>query len=147
MRRRLGALLVVGAAPWLIVPYPGSFDLVFAWGLVGTRNVHFVSLYDYLFVYTLGPTGLPNHLLAWPLGTLFYLGALANASLSIVGREDRRITAVLLVLAAAMSLRMWWGLSTVGSTTVPLGAALLLVTAWWFHADEFEGMIPGSRGD
>lgn len=140
--RRLGALLAVGIAPWLVTLRPGAFDLVFAWGLFGARTGAFVSLPDYLFVHTLGPASLPTHLLAWPLGTLLYLLALASVSLSLVGREDRRVTAVLLVLAAATSLRMWWGLPS-GSPTVPLGAALLLVAVWWFHADELRGIAPG----
>lgn len=147
MRRRLGALVAVGTVPWLIVPQSGSFDLVFAWGLTSTRTGHFVSLYDYLFVHTLGPANLPDHLLAWPLATLFYLGALANASLSALDREDRRITALLLVLAGAASLRLWWGLPAAGPLPVPLGAALLFAIAWWFHTDDIVGAAPGSGDD
>lgn len=145
MSRRLGALLAVGAVPWLVVLRPGAIDLVFAWGLFDARTGRFVSLYDYLFIHTLGPAALPGHLLAWPLGALFYLTALASASLSAVGREDRRITAGLLVLAAAMNVRLWWGLPT-GSSTLPLGAASLLVVVWWFHAGDLRGTLPGADG-
>lgn len=144
MSRRLGTLLAVGLVPWLVVLDPGAIDLVFAWGLFDARTVTFVSLLEYLFVHTLGPASLPGHLLAWPLGALFYLGALANASLSVIGREDRRITALLLVLAAAMCLRLWWGLPSGGSPTVPLGAALLFAFVWWFHAEDLRGIAPGA---
>lgn len=144
MNRRFGALLAVGAVPWLVVLRPGAIDLVFAWGLFDARTGRFVSLYDYLFVHTLGPAGLPDHLLAWPLGALFYLGALASASLSVVGREDRRVTAGLLVLAAAMCLRLWWGLPAGDSSTVPLGVASTLAFVWWFHAGDFREIVPGA---
>lgn len=143
MSRRLGALLAVGAVPWLVVPYPGAFDLVFAWGLFAGRTGAFVSVLDYLFVHTPGPASLPGHLLAWPLATLLYLLALASAALSVVGREDRRVTAVLLVLAGVMGLRLWWGLPS-GSPTVPLGAALLFAFVWWFHAGDLRGIAPGT---
>lgn len=145
MRHRLGALLAVGVIPWLVVPYPGAFDLVFAWGLFAGRTGAFVSVLDYLFVHTSGPASLPGHLLAWPLAVLFYLCALVSASLSAVSREDRRITAGLLVLAAAMNVRLWWGLPT-GGSTLPLGAASLLVIVWWFHAADLCGALPDDDG-
>lgn len=143
MSRRLGTLLAVGVVPWLVVLDPGAIDLVFAWGLFDARTVTFVSLLDYLLVHTPGPAGLPGHLLAWPLGALFYLLALASAALSVVGREDRRITALLLALAAAMCLRLWWGLPS-GSPTVPLGAALLFAFVRWFHAEDLRRIAPGA---
>jgi uncharacterized protein (TIGR04206 family) len=147
MRRRLGALLAVGVVPWLVTLRPGTFDLVFAWGLFSARTGAFVGLHDYLFVHTFGPASLPTHLLTWPLGTLLYLFALASASLSFVDREDRRVTALLLVLAAATSLRMWWGLPSGGPSTVPLGAALLLSIVWWFHAGDLRGLAPATSAE
>ena len=148
MSRHLGALLAIGLLPWLVVVYPGGTDFVFAWGLLDTRPLRFLTLYDYLFVHTLGPAALPGHLLAWPLSTLFYLVALANAALSAVDREDRRVTVGLLVLVLAMNLRLWWGLSRARghALIVPVGAVLVLVFVWWVHAADLRRMASGNVG-
>jgi uncharacterized protein (TIGR04206 family) len=142
MSRRLAVLCSLAVLPWIVVVYPGEADFVFGWGLLNTNPFHVVHLYDYLFVHTLGPRALPDHLLAWPVSFSLYLAALASGFLSFVDREDRRLTAGLLLVAALASLRMWWGLSTIGLTVLPLGAIAMVVTVWWFHAADLRRMLP-----
>lgn len=141
MDRRLACLLAIPFTPWLVLVYPDGFDLVFAWGLLNVDPPGVVWLHEYLFVHTQGFASLPDHLLAWPLSALFYVGAVANAALSIADREDRRVTAGLLLLAAATNLRMWAGLSIGSASAVPLGAVLLVLAAWWFHADALRSAV------
>jgi len=125
--RRLLALVAVPIAPWTVL---GAGDFVFAWGLATVDPLHVTTLPDYLFVYT---AGLPARLLAWPIAVLLYLLAVASAVLGTTGREDRRVTGGLLVLAGASHLRFSLGLSRPGLLAVPTGTVLLWTAAWWFH--------------
>jgi uncharacterized protein (TIGR04206 family) len=127
--RRLLVLLAIAALPWSIL---ASGDLVFAWGLVSTTPVHVTTLPDYLFVYT---RGLPQRLLAWPVATLLYLLALANAALGTLAPddEDRRVTGGLLVIAGLSHFWFSVGLWRPGFPVVPVGTVLLWTAAWWFH--------------
>ncbi len=142
MSRRLAVLCSLSLLPWVVIVYPGEVDLVFGWGLLNSSPVHLVHLYDYLFVHTLGPAALPPHLLAWPLSVSFYLAALCSGGLSLVDREDRRLTACLVLVAALSNLRMWWGLSTTGLTAVPLGAIGMVAYTWWFHTADLRRVLP-----
>jgi uncharacterized protein (TIGR04206 family) len=131
-RRRLGALLLVGLLPWSVVLTPGALTVVFAFGLVTPDPLHVTDLYSYLFVHT---RGLPQFLLAWPVGVLLYLGALASAvSGAVVDREDHRLTAGLLVLAGLTQVTLAIGMGRrLGTAAVPVGALGLWAVAWWFE--------------
>ena len=146
MDRRLAGLIAIPFAPWLVLFYPGEVDLVFAWGLLSVDPLRVVWLHEYLFVQTPGLASLPDHLVAWPLSALFYVGAVVNAALSTLDVEDRRVTAGLLLIAAATNLRMWAGLSIGSASAVPLGAILLVIAAWWFHADDLRSMVVSADG-
>ena len=120
----LGALLVL---PWSVVVPSGDASLVFAWGLVHLDPFAVTNLYDYLFVYT---RGLPPRLIAWPASVFLYAGALASSfGGRLLGREDRRVTAALLVLAGVEHLRFALGSHT-GVVVVPIATALLWTGAW-----------------
>jgi len=134
--RRLIAVILLGLAPWVVVLFPGQFDLVFAWGWINSENWNVVTMWDYLFEYTRGFGALPRHLQAWPLATLLYCCALFSAaSGAAVDREDRRVTAGLLVLAALSMLRYTVGFGHPSATVVPLFIPAVLVVCWWFYAD------------
>ncbi|PSQ20096.1 TIGR04206 family protein [Halobacteriales archaeon QS_8_69_26] len=124
-------VVVLALLPWTVVVHPGGVDLVFGWGLVNTNPLGVVDLPSYLFVYTPGPRSLPSRLVAWPGSTALFVLAVASASLGVVGREDRRVTAALLALAGLVHLRVALGLVRVGGTALPVGSALMLGTAWW----------------
>jgi uncharacterized protein (TIGR04206 family) len=81
---------------------------------------------------------LPPSIRAWPLAIGFHLFAAASAaSGAAVGREDRRVTGGLLVLAATASLWVSVGLATrfgVGTTSglftvLPVGAVATFAVA------------------
>ena len=90
-RADLAALLALLAVPWSVQVYAaGAPTLVFPWGLVGLVPFGVTTLPDFLFRYT---AGLPEFVLAWPLGTLLYAGALASAAVSSqYGRLSERLT-------------------------------------------------------
>lgn len=122
-RRRVVALLALLALPWTLVVSPNGTTLVFPWGLVNPSPLAVTTLYDYLLVYT---QGLPDRLLAWPASVLLYAGAIASAlGEPVVGREDPRVTAALLVLAGLNHGVFALGLSGNGTAAVPLGTGLL----------------------
>ncbi|WP_132057528.1 TIGR04206 family protein [Halorussus amylolyticus] len=126
--RRLLALAALALAPWTVFP---TGDFVFAWGLVGTGPIHVTTLPNYLFVYT---AGLPQRLLAWPVGVVLYLLAVGSALFgTFTAREDRRVTGGLLILAGASHLWFTLGMSRTGLTGFPTGTLLLWTAAWWFH--------------
>ncbi|WP_225334637.1 TIGR04206 family protein [Halomicrobium urmianum] len=132
MTRRLAALAAVGLLPWSLVVSGGEATLVFAFGLVDPDPFSLTTLYHYVFAYT---RGLPEYLLAWPVGVCLYLGALASAAVGhLTGREDHRITAGLLVLAGLTQLSFAWGFSRQpGRYAVPVGAVALFAVVWWYE--------------
>jgi|AntDeeMinimDraft_4_1070355.scaffolds.fasta_scaffold00017_50 uncharacterized protein (TIGR04206 family) len=134
--RRLVAVLLLGVAPWVVVRFPGQFDMVFSWGWINSYNWNVVTMWEYLFEYTLGLRSLPRHLQAWPVATVLYLCALTSASSgAAVATEDRRVTAGLLVLAALSILRYTIGFNNPRATVVPLFIPAVLVVCWWAYAD------------
>ncbi|MFC7045843.1 TIGR04206 family protein [Halobacteriaceae archaeon GCM10025711] len=130
-RRRLAALLAPAVLPWSLFFFGGDLRLVFAWGLVNPGSVHVVTLWEYLFSFTMGPASLPGRLLAWPVGTLLYVLALASAFGGRVLREDRRLTVGLLALAGGSHLGFAVGNSRPGTVAVPVGVVVLWAVAWW----------------
>ena len=133
-RRRLAAVVLLGLLPWTAVVLEEGVSLVFSFGLVSTDPLHFVDLYDYLFVHT---AGLPRRLQAWPAGVLLYAGALASATSGIRDVEDPRLTGGLLLFAGVAHAQVAYGLYRTygagGPLVVPLGAAATWTVVWWYY--------------
>src|SRR6056297_2983056 len=144
-------LLVVSllAVPMAVVPGDGAPTLVSLWGFV-TLGGDGGGLGGYpVWAYFLDQprpfATLPPSIRAWPLAVGFHLAAAGSATGGVaLGREDRRVTGGLLVLAAAATLWVAVGLGVrfgVGSTAgwfavVPAGAlAALVVVAVAYGGD------------
>ncbi|WP_226010249.1 TIGR04206 family protein [Halomicrobium salinisoli] len=132
MTRRVAAFAAVGLLPWSVVVSGGETTLVFAFGLVDPDPFLLTTLPDYVFAYT---RGLPEYLLAWPLGVCLYVGALASAAVGrLTGREDHRITAGLLVFAGLTQVSFAFGFARQpGRYAVPVGTVTLFASAWWYE--------------
>ena len=128
-RRLLIAALAL-VVPWTVIIVGGDVELVFAWGLLDSGSLHAVSITAYLFEHT---SGLPEYLLAWPTSVVLYaLGVASIAGGVALDREDRRVTAGLLVLAGLAYLRFATGIGARGGrVAVPVATALLWSLAWW----------------
>jgi uncharacterized protein (TIGR04206 family) len=131
----VGAIAALAALPWSLQTFtrPDSgVTMLFPWGLVNTAPVHVVTLYDYLFRFTVG---LPEFILAWPASVLLWGLALASAVTgALVGREDPRVTGALLVLAGIAQVSVATGFSVQPSRSAyPLGTVWLWAVAWWFY--------------
>lgn len=147
-RRRLLALAALAAVPWTVLALNGEYTLVFSFGLFNTNPPHLVTIYDYLFRFTAGPSSLPEYLLAWPTSLLLYLGAFASALGGVFGREDRRLTTGLLVFAGLAQVSVAVGLSrAVGRFALPLGTGGLWLVAWWFYWPDLRTAVPASRDE
>jgi uncharacterized protein (TIGR04206 family) len=130
-RRDLVALLALAAVPWSVQVFVvGEFTFLFPWGLFNTNPLHVTTIWDFLFRYTVG---LPNYILAWPLGVVLWLAAVASAALgAAIGREDPRVTAGLLVLAGVTQLSVAVSFSVQPTRTAyPTGTVALWAVAWW----------------
>jgi uncharacterized protein (TIGR04206 family) len=130
-----GAIAALAALPWSLQTFarPDSgVTMLFPWGLVNTAPVHVVTLYDYLFRFTVG---LPEFILAWPASVLLWGLALASALTgALVGREDPRVTGALLVLAGIAQVSVATGFSVQPyRAAYPLGTVWLWAVAWWFY--------------
>jgi uncharacterized protein (TIGR04206 family) len=103
--------------------------LVFAWGLHTPGGGSLTTVYHYLFLYT---AGLPEYILAWPAAVGLYLVAVASALAGdALNREDRRLTAGVLVLAGLAILELARGFSyQPGRFAVPVGTLFLWGVAW-----------------
>ncbi len=130
-RRRLLAILALLVVPWSFVDAGGSVTLVFPFGFLNFGPLQLEDVVSYLTVDTYG---LPQFLLAWPVGVgLYVLAVLSALSGTVLGREDRRVTALLLVFVALTQLRMVLGFSRRFDTVaVPVGAVCCLAVVWWF---------------
>ena len=130
----LAALLALGLVPWTLLASPGDVTFVMSWGLVNTNPWHLLWFSSYLGA-TQGFETLPWSLQVWPLGLVFYLGAVVSATSGVVfAREDIRVTVGLLVLSAISSVFVWWGLLARGATgAVPIGVVAVGVVLWWFY--------------
>jgi uncharacterized protein (TIGR04206 family) len=129
--RRLLAVVLAGLLPWSLVFAGSELTLVFSVGLVDPRPLYFTDVATYTVVYT---RGLPQYLFAWPLGSLLYLLAVGSAlSGELFDREDRRVTAVLLVLIGLTQLSFAWGFSRkLGTLAVPAGTVSCFTVVWWY---------------
>ena len=132
-RRDLFLLTSLFFVPWVVLTYGSVFEgtttLLFAWGLFDPVTGSGTDLYRFLFAYT---RGLPDWILAWPLGAVSLVAAFASAASGVTrGREDIRVTASLLVLVGVAALSVAWGFSgQPGRTGLPLGT----VVAWGLAA-------------
>jgi uncharacterized protein (TIGR04206 family) len=122
---------VVGllAVPWSVQVFSGrDATLLFAWGLVNTNPPMVTTLPEFLFLYTMG---LPEYILAWPLSVGLYAAAIASAGVGWwTGREDPRVTAGLLLVAAVAQAQLAWGFSIQPNRVAwPVGSAALVAVA------------------
>jgi len=150
---RGGWLLVVAllGVPMAVVPGDGTLTIVSLWGFLNTATpgagfgLDGYPVWSY-FLDQPRPFGsLPASIQAWPLAVAFHLLATASATGGVAfGREDRRLTGGLLVLAAAASLWVSVGVATrfgVGTaagwfTVLPVGSvATLAVVAGVYGRD------------
>lgn len=127
---RVAGLLAALLVPWTVLLYPDGSSYVFAWGLASTDPVHVTTLPEYLFVRT---SGLPRRLLAWPVSTLLYGLALASAVVSLIGREDVRVTAGLLAFAGVSHATFALGMGRPGVLAIPVGTVALWGLAGWSY--------------
>lgn len=130
-RRRFVAVLAAGVLPWSVVVAGSELTLVFSFGLVDPAPAHLTDVVSYTFLHT---RGLPEFLFAWPAGVLLYAVALASAvSGAVFGREDRRVTAALLVLVGLTQVTFAWGFTRrAGTVAFPLGTVTCWTVVWWF---------------
>ena len=149
-RHRFGWLLAVAllAVPMAVIPGE-RLTVVSLWGFLNTSGGGLGAGSYPVWAYFLEqprPFGaLPASIRAWPLAIGFYLLAAASATAGVaLGREDRRVTGALLVLAATASLWVSVGVATrfgVGTTSgwlavIPVGAiATLAVVAAVYRRD------------
>jgi uncharacterized protein (TIGR04206 family) len=129
--RRVVAYAALFLLPWSLVFVDSQLTLVFPFGLVNFGPLYLVDVVSYATVNT---DALPRFLLGWPIGVGLYVLALASAVSGLVfDREDRRVTALLIVVAGLTQVSLALGLSRwLGTTAVPVGAALCWAAVWWF---------------
>lgn len=124
---RVGWLLAALLVPWTVLLYPNGSSYVFTWGLVNVDPIHVTTLPEYLLVRT---SGLPRHLLAWPVSVFLYALALVSAIVGAVwNREDVRVTAGLLAFAGVSHASFALGLGRPGILAIPVGTVLLWALA------------------
>lgn len=153
--RRFGWLLVLAllAVPMAVIP-GDNLTVVSLWGFLSTSGPGIAAGGYPVWTYFLEqprPFGtLPASIRAWPLAIGFYLLAAASATAGIaLGREDRRVTGGLLVLAAAASLWVSVGVATrfgVGTTAgwlavIPIGALATLAVAVGAYGRDLRGIV------
>lgn len=128
-RRRVVALLAAGLLPWVVVVSGGEVGLVFAWGLADPAAPAVTTLPAY--VRLTGGLAVSRHLVAWPVAAGLYLAAVASAAAAAAGREDRRVTAGLLVLVGTTLLPVAAGIGRpAGVAAAPVGTAVCWAAAW-----------------
>ncbi|WP_042662689.1 TIGR04206 family protein [Haloferax sp. ATB1] len=138
-RRRLLLVFVLGLVPWSVQTFAtGSPALLFPWGLASPATGSVTTITDFFLRFTMG---LPDYILAWPVGVACYVVALASALSGVLfGREDVRLTAAGLILAGVTQLEVARGFSVQpGRTAWPVGTVLLWAVAgflYWSRAGE-----------
>ncbi|WP_373188827.1 hypothetical protein [Halolamina sp.] len=89
-RRDLFLLSSLFVVPWVVLTdgsvFEGPTTLLFAWGLFDPATGSGTDLHLFLVAYT---RGLPNWILAWPIGTVCLVAAFASAVSGVArGREE-----------------------------------------------------------
>jgi len=143
MKRRLTAILGVGILPWSMILAGGEATLIFTVGLLDLRGLYFVDLPTYLTAYTVG---LPQFIRAWPVGVGIYVLALGSAVSGVLfEREDRRVTAILLVLVGLTQLTFAWGFSRRPLTVaLPVATVASWTVVWWFDWETLVDGVPAA---
>ncbi|WP_276257571.1 TIGR04206 family protein [Haloglomus litoreum] len=130
-RRRFAVVAALAVVPWTVILIYGEVTLVFPFGFLNTNPPELIDTYTLLVV---AKGGLPRNPELLPLSILFYLVALASAGAGLVGREDPRFTAGLLVLAGGSHLGVAYAFShRLAYTPVPFGAVIMFAVAWWYY--------------
>ncbi len=148
-------LLVVAllAVPIAVVPGDGEPTLVSLWGFVTLGGdgygVGGYPVWAYFLDQPRPFATLPPSIRAWPVAVGFHLAATGSATGGVaLGREDRRVTGSLLVLAAAATLWVAAGLGLrfgVGATAgwlsvLPAGAVATLLVALAAYGGDLRGI-------
>lgn len=153
----LAMVVALLAVPMTVVP-SGTGDLTFVslWGFVNTGIGDAImgpSLYPVwsYFADQARPFGaLPASIRVWPVAIGFHLLAIASAAGGVAfGREDRRVTGGLLVLAALATLWVSVGVAGrfgVGRTlgwlaVLPTGTLVTLAVAIGVYGRDVRGML------
>lgn len=142
------------AVPMAVIPEVGDLTVVSLWGFLNTAAPG-SALGGYpvwaFFLDQSRPFGsLPASIRVWPVAIGFHVLAAASATAGLLlGREDRRVTGGLLVLAAAATLWVSAGVATrfgVGSTAgwltvIPVGALATLAVAAWVYGRDLRNVV------
>ena len=152
--RRFGWLLVLAllAVPMAVIP-GDNLTVVSLWGFLSTSGPGIAAGGYPVWAYFLDQSrpfaALPASIRAWPLAIGFHLLSAASAVAgAALGREDRRVTGGLLVLAAAATLWVAAGLGVrfgVGATAgwfsvLPAGAVATLLVAVGAYGRDLRGI-------
>jgi uncharacterized protein (TIGR04206 family) len=144
--RRLGLVLVAGCVPWLVIVVEGArtLSLVFSFGFVSLAPAHVTPIWHYVAGV---PGGLPAELSSWPVATFLYLLAVDSAVIGWqFGREDRRLTGGLLVVAGLSLLPVVFAVGRpAGVTPVALGTTVLWLVAWVGYRDALKRIVTGRQ--
>jgi len=145
---------VLLAVPMAVIPAGGELTVVSLWGFLNTApsgsSLGGYPVWAYFLDQSRPFAALPASIRAWPLAIGFHLLAAASAAAGVAfGREDRRVTGGLLVLAAAASLWVAVGLATrfgVGTTSgpftvLPVGAIATLTVAVAAYGSDLRNVV------
>jgi uncharacterized protein (TIGR04206 family) len=158
---RAGWVLAVAllAVPMAVIPAAGDLTVVSLWGFLNAggpgSGLGGYPVWSYFLDQSRPFAALPPSIRAWPLAVGFHLLAAASALAgAALGREDRRVTGGLLVLAAAASLWVSVGLATrfgVGTTSglfavLPVGAIATLAVAAAAYGRDLRGVVVQGGG-
>ncbi|WP_159901907.1 TIGR04206 family protein [Salinirussus salinus] len=129
--RRLLVYAALFLVPWSVVNARGVVTFVFPFGLLNFAPLELTDVVSFATVYT---ERLPEFLLGWPVGVGLYVAGLASVLSGLLfDREDPRVTAGLFAFAGVTQVTLALGFSRrVGTTAVPVGAALLWLAVWWY---------------
>ena len=128
--RRFLVVVALGFVPWTLVA-GSDLTYVFPFGLLNDDPWTLVWVHDYLRFSRYGRSAAIE---SWLLGVGVYVGALASALGGVAGREDRRLTAGLLVVAGVSQFPLVEAFSRrPGTLALPVGSLLLVVAAWWLY--------------
>lgn len=128
--RRLLAVLLPLAVPWFLVVSGDRLLLGGAPGLVDLASLRATSLLELA-----SAPGRERAVTYWLVADALYLLAVGSAAAGLFGREDRRVTAGLLVLAG---VSVAWSAADLSyalrRTAVPVGTVVLFGVAYWTYA-------------
>ena len=128
--RRFLVAFALGLVPWTVL-VAADPTFVFAFGLLNADTRSLVWVHDDL---RLSPYGRSAAIDSWLVGAGVYVAALASALGGVHGREDRRLTGGVLVVAGVSQVPLVGAFSRrPGTLALPFGSALLLVAAWWLY--------------